>query len=274
MAVLARPSNWIPAVPSRRLDWKLLDLVFPPRCTGCRRAGAWICDSCWSSVSWLAASVCPRCEQPSANGDLCLRCRSPRRAGATTVSASQGAGLPQAPSIAFRAVARFEGSARQAIHELKYSAHYDIATVLGPLMATRVMDVVGAVLVPVPLHPSRRRERGYNQSELLARRIRAVLGCSLLTNRLRRRRNTGDQVALDALGRWANVGDAFEWRGKPIDAPILLIDDVSTTGATLNACAAALQASGMTDIRGLVFASVTRVSALKTFGRLEASGRK
>src|SRR5579884_60856 len=249
----SRPTRLTPPFPSRRLDRRLLDLIFPPRCAGCRRPGAWICRRCWGRVPWLRSDACPRCEGPSAHGELCLGCLTlarQRRSGA--------AGAAIAEPVVFRGVARFEGSARQAIHELKYSAHYDIATVLGPLMAERMAEHSQAVLVPVPLHPSRKRQRGYNQSELLAKEIGRSLNWPVVRGRLRRSRKTADQVTLDAGLRAGNVAGAFTWRGTGIGGAIILVDDVCTTGAALDACAEAVREAGMNDVAGLVFASASR----------------
>lgn len=118
----------------------------------------------------------------------------------------------------------------------------------------------GTLLVPVPLHPRRRRRRGYNQSELLARELARRLPTIERTTapgRLRRVRDTPSQVGLDRFQRRANVAGAFRWEGPSLAGrPVLLVDDVATTGATLQACAAALEAGGA----GLVTAvTVARV---------------
>jgi len=158
------------------------------------------------------------------------------------------------------AVARHEGIARQAVFELKYRHHFDIATVLGPLMAGRVSDKP-ATLVPVPLHWRRKRARGYNQSELLAFNLGRTLGWPVDSSGLRRLTNTKDQLALDASLRQANVAGAFRWRNESVPDRVLLVDDVFTTGATLNACAGAIRAAGGREVDGVVFAAAPRIGA-------------
>ncbi len=229
-----------PPAPARSLWEKALDLVFPPRCAGCRRPGAWICARCWPSVPWLGDATCSRCGRPT-EGGVCATCP------AKTARRGDWA-LPP-----IRAVARYEGAAREAVRELKYHQHHNIATLLGALMATR-MDEERPILVPVPLHPARRRQRGYNQAELLAREVGKRLRSPVVAGRLRRVRPTADQVTLSAAERWHNVHGAFEWRGAPVDGLVVLVDDVCTTGSTLAACAYALRSAGMPRIRALVFA--------------------
>jgi ComF family protein len=110
-------------------------------------------------------------------------------------------------------------------------------------------------IVPVPLHWLRRRTRGYNQSESLAREIGAKAGVPLNTAAVRRHRRTGMQAQTpDAITRRANVRDAFAPGRRPIKGNVLLIDDVSTTGATLDACARALLENGAATVYALTFA--------------------
>ena len=113
-------------------------------------------------------------------------------------------------------------------------------------------------VVAVPLHPSRRRRRGYNQSELLAAEVRRALGLAAPPGRLVRVRDTRPQVGLDRLRRRENVADAFRWEGpNGRREPVLLVDDVVTTGATLEACAAALDAAGFGRVSGITLARVS-----------------
>jgi ComF family protein len=213
----------MPAQPPRSLMQRTLDLVFPPRCAGCRRPGSWICAACWPRVPWLLP----------AQQEMVL-------------------------TIHVQAVAAYEGVARQAVHELKYHQHYNIATVLGPLMAARLTTPTPATLVPVPLHPARQRARGYNQAELLARQVGRAIDADVVARHLRRIQDTADQITLDANQRHRNVQDAFQWKGPPLNGTVVLVDDVCTTGATLEACSACLRAAGMSQVRGLVFARTVR----------------
>jgi ComF family protein len=146
-----------------------------------------------------------------------------------------------------------------ALHRFKYEGRRPLARPLGLLLAERLaVDGVAAEIVAwVPLHPERRRRRGYNQAELLAREL-ARLCCLRPLPGLVRVRDTPPQVGLDRLRRLANVRDAFEWNGQDLGrGSVLLIDDVTTTGATLDACAAALKAAGSGAVTGLTVAKVT-----------------
>lgn len=229
MAALGAPSYPPPATIERTLD-----LLFPPLCVGCRRVGRWICERCWDRVSWHQSQACGRCRRPSSRS-VCLRC-----AGALT------------SLDGLVAVAEFDGVAREAVHALKYNGRHAIAGMLGRLMAGVAPAPVDLV-VPVPLHASRRRERGYDQSALLAGRVARELGLPHAPRALTRTRRTEQQATLQADRRRANVAGAFvsrPWRGEAI----LLVDDVATTGATIDAAARALKEAGAGKVMGLVFA--------------------
>jgi len=223
-----------------RLGQALLDLLFPPRCAGCGRMGAWLCPECLAQVGRVAGRGCARCGRPLGEHAHCPSCR-----GGTFALAR------------VRAPFFFEGVIQQAVHGLKYRGRRVLAGPLGSLLAAYlgVLSWPAATIVPVPLHRERQRSRGYNQSALLARALARKSGWPLLEQGLVRWRHTRPQVGLDAAGRRENVEGAFRWEG---DAPpperVLLLDDVYTTGATMEAAAAALRAAGTKEVRGLALA--------------------
>jgi len=239
------PSDVFAAPPPRQLSQRLLDLVFPPRCVGCSHPGEWFCLKCWPKMPWLPSGHCIHCLSPVTSGRLCAACLQ-----ASWVSAGVSPLDPYA-------VARHEGLARDAVHQLKYTPHNDIATVMGPVMAERLPDAMKPLVIPVPLHWTRKRQRGFNQSFLLARAVARSRKWPLDGKGLRRVRRTKDQIGLGHDERRANVAGAFRWDGPRIAQPVLLVDDVYTTGSTLNACADALRIAGARKIDAIIFASAS-----------------
>jgi ComF family protein len=155
----------------------------------------------------------------------------------------------------------FQGPLRTAIHNFKYESDTPLASALALLLAQALvsgekagLDSEPPSVIPVPLHIDRKRQRGYNQSELLARELAKITGWPLVRG-LERVRNTRSQVGLTAEERRENMRDAFAWRGGAVPRRVLLVDDVCTTGATLSACADVLRANGA---RGVYAAAVGR----------------
>jgi ComF family protein len=157
-----------------------------------------------------------------------------------------------------RSASYFEDNpVRAAVHFLKYRNHKAISAILAGLLADayRRYQLVADVVVPVPLHPARFRERGYNQSELLARELSKLLGLGVNTTTLRRARATRTQMTLNQAERHQNVAGAFAYGDLNLTGQrVLLIDDVCTTGSTLQACADALKQSGVVAVWGLTLA--------------------
>ena len=160
-----------------------------------------------------------------------------------------------------RAAARYDGVVREALHAFKFRGQRALAVPLGALLveATRAGLPRGAtLLVPVPLHPRRERERGFNQAALLARRVGRAWGCAVREDVLVRTVATRSQTELDAAARRANVRDAFRARRPALveGRHVVLVDDVLTTGATLSECARCLRAAGAASVGALTVARV------------------
>jgi len=209
---------------------QFLDFLFPPRCVGCRQVGVWLCAECLDQIPRVEPPFCIRCGDAVVSDGLCARCRtSPLRIDC------------------IRSVVYFDGVLRTAIHQLKYKGRTVLAEPLGGLMAAywaqHPMSV--DVVVPVPLHAARLRKRGYNQAALLACAMARRVGLLVDERTLVRQRATVPQVELNAEKRLQNVHDAFCCSGDDlVGKRVLLIDDVCTTGATLEACAIALYDEG------------------------------
>jgi ComF family protein len=145
---------------------------------------------------------------------------------------------------------------RSAIHFLKYRNHQAVASALAQILAEAYhrFRLLAQVIVPVPLHAARLRERGYNQSELLARQIGYRLNLPVNTSALQRTRSTQSQMTLGYEERHRNVSGAFTCAASVTGQTVLLIDDVCTTGSTLDACAQALKLAGAAAVWGLTLA--------------------
>jgi ComF family protein len=222
-------------------DWweRALDVVFPPRCAGCGARGYLLCPECTATIAYIRPPACPMCGRRTTRPGICPICRA----------------YPNALDGMVAATA-FEEPVRACIHALKYEGQRPYAGLLAELARPSLALLPPPdAIVPVPLFAKRERGRGFNQSALIARRL-AGDDLPVLPQWLARTRDTPPQVGQDREARHANVADAFicpdpaTVRGRSI----VLLDDVATTGATLDACASALRAAGALSVHALVVA--------------------
>lgn len=238
---LEHPAEWL-----HHLFWGALDWLYPPQCGGCQTLGTRWCSQCQSDCRRII-SGCPRCGRPEPSpSPVCAECAA------------------QPPAFdALRSWAIYTGPLRFAILRLKY--HQDVG--LGEIFAQSLIELYQQVnwpvdlIVPVPLSADHAWERGYNQSTLLARPLALRLRIPLRPRALRRTRITQAQVGLNAQERRENVNRAFladprEVAGKSM----LIVDDVTTTGATMQACAEALREAGARSVYGLTLARAAHPS--------------
>jgi ComF family protein len=241
---------------ARRVVRALADLFLPVLCACCERVldtrePGIVCGRCWSRLRLLSSPRCERCGHPTGK-HACRWC----------------AGLPPYVRAARSVCWATIGTGQRIVHALKYEGWWKVADGMAARMARLdwPRDVVDerAALVPVPLAASRRRQRGYNQSECLARALAPLWGVPVRPDVLERARDTETQTRLSPEDRVRNVLGAFRTRSAARDslrgAHVVLVDDVVTTAATLNACAAALRDTGV------------RIISYVTFGRAPAIG--
>lgn len=225
----------------RRAASTATEALFPARCTHCGLDGELICDRCMDGATRIdRAASCRMCALPTRGETLCGRCSS-----------------DPPPVSSLVAVFAFDGAIRSAVHALKYDGLRAIAPALGEEMASRWGNrrKVPDVTVPVPLHRSRLRARGYNQAELLARPVGALIGTPLRTDLLRRVVDSPPQAgATNESVRVSRVRRVFEASPDVVGLHILLIDDVATTGSTINSAARALLDAGAWGVTALVLA--------------------
>ena len=239
MSIVSRlsPLNRLAAIAGRTV----LDAIYPLECVGCGGSGKIICDACAAGVQALTMPYCEICAVP---GDF-VRCP----ACSESVRSFDG----------IRAPYRYSGVVRQAILALKYGGIRAAAQPLGDMLGEYLKEnpLPGDVLLPVPMHSRRQRERGYNQAALLARRVAGHCGILCEEESLVRTRHIDPQAGTaSALERAANVADSVAVKAEASvkDARIILVDDVSTTGSTLNSCAKALKEAGAASVWGLTLA--------------------
>ena len=224
-----------------RLVEVAVDSFFPRRCVGCGRVGSFLCPDCLEELPRLVAPFCPRCGRPQASGIVCPDCWQR---------------LTKIDGV--RSPFRFDGAVRKSIHQLKYRNLKAISPYLAELLADYLSEnpLPGGALISVPLHPQRLRERGYNQSGLLAAELGKRIDLPVIEDCLIRVKQAQPQVrAVDVEERRRNVVDAFVCRDERVSGrQIVLVDDVCTSGATLESCAAALKDRGATSVWGLTLA--------------------
>jgi ComF family protein len=228
-----------------------LDLLYPRCCIGCGvpspETFRYICWDCWSDAVPIEPPFCQLCGDPVAgsveHGFICYACAAEK------------------PFFdAARSAARYDGVVGEALRQLKYEKALwlacDMADLLFNCLKAEFAEERFDLVVPVPLYHVRRRERGYNQAAMLASELARRLHCKVSARALRRIRPTATQTNLTAAQRLSNVNDAFHHgREKRLTGRrVLLVDDVMTTGATVNACAKALKKGGARSVHVLTVA--------------------
>lgn len=223
--------------------WISLDWIFPPECIGCGKEGSVLCEDCLQSADYMDHIGCKYCCKPMANTGVCSRCQSERHFYEE-----------------IHCLAAYKGLIRESIHRLKYQRDIGLARFLAKRLQFLYESSGWSVdmIIPVPLSQERLKERGYNQAQALAYPLSLGLLIPLELKALVRVKETQTQVNLSYYERRVNLENAFLAdpilvRGKSV----LLIDDVFTTGATINSAAKALKNAGSAQVFALTVAKAT-----------------
>ena len=226
-----------------------LDLIFPKECSGCGREGVWLCQKCFSSVKLRQTQFCLECKQETNFGKFCPRCALNYNLDGTLIACHYEQKIVE-----------------KMIETFKYSFVKDLYKDLGKLLSLFLNDLLNkkwqtfnvkkSLIMPVPLSTFRKRWRGFNQAEFLARLIAKNFNLDLSVNELIRIKHIKPQVKLNKAQRENNIKNCFNWNACDLAGrQIILIDDVATTGATLNECAKVLKLHGAGKVWGLVLAN-------------------
>lgn len=240
-----------------QLKNSILDFVFPAHCLLCNTSlssergnpqelnpSFLVCQDCWKSLNILPHPFCPSCraflDLPQSYSGKLRRCPK----------------CPESSLVLSRSLGLFDPYYQILIHNFKYKRKITLGRMLGRrlgeiLKEDRLLEEID-YLISVPLHSSRERERGYNQSKVLAEEISEKISLPLLDKVLLRKKNTRDQTNLSLEQRERNVKDAFTVRNNAVlrGKGVLLVDDVMTTGATLRECSRVLKEAGARTVIG------------------------
>lgn len=224
----------------------LLDILFPINCLGCHKEGEWLCKKCIQSIPLYQKRICPWCEQKQPRLQLCQKCQTE-------------SGLDF-----LKVITNYQNPLFQEfLHDLKYNLAWQMIDDLNPLIKNFTHQNKGltkfsqSVFVPIPLYQKRYRERGFNQSELIAKSLSQHMPrISVNPKILKRIKNTGSQMKLSRKERLVNMKDAFSCLDKisVINQKVILVDDVLTTGSTIKEAALTLRKAGCRSVGALVLA--------------------
>jgi competence protein ComFC len=238
----------------RKISNSLIDFLFPKECLVCKKAGSHLCQKCLKSISYRETS-CPNCNKANSSGEFCLKCKESFNLKGVLIAGNFN-----------------DKNLEKLIKSFKYKFIEDLGESLGmflfyfltnkietnpiiekikPREGFKIKDYL---IVPLPLSRKRFKWRGFNQSEILARFIQEKLN-SRISFSLIKNKNTMAQAKLDQEERKSNLKNCFEWKGEKLkDEKVIIIDDVYTTGTSLNEAAKVLKRNGAEEVWALVLA--------------------
>ncbi len=220
--------------------WQAADWLFPPSCAGCGKFGYRWCADCEAAIEHIPQPFCPVCNQTVSRPGLCDSCKAERPAFSK-----------------LRSIGSYSGPLRKAILQIKY--RHDIGVC--EIFAFKLMNLVESnqwsvdQVTAVPLAPQHKKNRGYNQAELLAKPLAWLMKTPFSPDAASRVKQTGSQVGLNSLQRKANVANAFLADPEQVSGKrVLLVDDIATTCSTLKECSKALISAGATKVYAVTLA--------------------
>ncbi len=230
------------------LLWVIIDLIIPSHCASCGELGYRLCPKCTALIKPISPPICEHCGEPLSN----------------FATRSQHHCEDMLTAVKFiRSYCVYKPPLSIAIHKFKYQRDIGMAEILSQylLKLYNSIDYDADIIIPVPLNQDRLRDRGYNQAKLLAKPISFGIEKPMISKALVRKRNTRPQVGLTREERLLNVIDAFHAESHYVKGKnVLLIDDVTTTGSTLQACAQELKKVGANAIVGLTLARAVKTN--------------
>lgn len=231
-----------------------IDLLFPIECLGCGKEGEWLCLQCYNRIALNKRQYCLKCKKENIYGKYCRECGKDHHLDGALIASSYD-----------------DQTLKLMVKSLKYNLVKDIARELGRLLVLFInskikelgsgegghslfKDLTQVIVIPVPLHKKRLNWRGFNQAELIAEEISKHFNLPIQKDLIRIKENK-IQAKLKEKERYENVKGCFSWAGGNLKGKkIILIDDVLTTGATLNECARILKSAGADEVWGIVVA--------------------
>ncbi len=229
----------------------ILDFIFPKKCIGCKKIGDFLCPDCFSKISYNQAFQCPICARPSMNGLTHPKCQKPHLIDGVI------------PSVLYK------GVVKKIIYQLKYAPYLKaVGEIISEIMSEGLsqnesfyhfVDQFKPVIIPIPLHKNRERRRGYNHAEIIASYVAQYFKLPIQNDILARVKNTKPQFKLNKKERINNLSGAFRIRGSvgwrtKISESVIIVDDITTSFATLKEAAKVLKRAGSKRVLGVTFA--------------------
>lgn len=248
----------------------LLDLIFPIECLGCGKEDVWLCEECFNNIPINQEQICPLCKRISLFGKTCSNCQDKSYLDGILIASHYKDELLQKliPVFKYKFVTDMAEPLGELLVKLlkSFQTGFDYQDLnrggLNELKFKHLLSVPNifiqkeTVLMPIPLHKKRLKERGFNQAELLAKQVSKQFNWQIENKFLKRKHYTSPQAKLSGKEREENMRDVFECLGsdKIINTKIILIDDVMTTGATMQDAARTLKNAGAKEVWGLALA--------------------